>query len=105
MTAPISVSQRQNIVTNVCVCVCVHHINRSGLNLMTNNPPREQKCGCRSGPWSAGQEGKKETKKPQKYPIQWKKTKQSRNKAKKASETEETRIQQFYVPHVLHNVQ
>ena len=46
----------------VCVCVCVHHINRSGINLMINNPPRKQKCGCRSGPWSAGQEGKRETK-------------------------------------------
>ena len=27
----------------MCVCVlCVRHINRSGLNLMTNNPPRKQ---------------------------------------------------------------
>ena len=27
----------------VCVCVCVHHINRSGLNLIFNNPPKKQK--------------------------------------------------------------
>ena len=26
-----------------CISVCVHPINRSGLNLMINNPPRKQK--------------------------------------------------------------
>ena len=45
----------------VFVCVCVHHINRSGPNLMIISLEKT-KCGCRSGPWSAGQEGKRETK-------------------------------------------
>ena len=41
--------------------VCVHHINRSGLNLMIIHLEKTKR-GCRSGPWSAGQEGKRETK-------------------------------------------
>ena len=42
------------------MCVCVH-INRWGPNLMIIHLEKT-KCGCRSGPWSAGQEGKRETK-------------------------------------------
>ena len=44
-----------------CMCVCVYQINRSGPNLIIIHL-NKTKCGCRSGPWSAGQEGKRETK-------------------------------------------
>ena len=83
-TQPVRLTGNRPIITNyVCVCVCVHHINRSGLNLMTNSPSREQKCGCRSGPWSAGQEGEKGNKKPE-IPNPVEKDKATQKQSKKS---------------------
>ena len=75
----------EHVCVCVCSCVCVHDINRSGLNLMINNPPRKQKCGCRSGPWSAGQEGKRETKRSRPG-IQIAKTNAKNNSPRKRSQ-------------------
>ena len=88
----------------LCLCLCVHHINRSGPNLKIIHLEKT-KCGCRSGPWSAGQRREKgKQKEPprgtncknecennyyprkpnQKYLIQWKKTKQTQTKKQKS---------------------
>ena len=69
----------------VCVCVCVHHINRSAPNLMIIHLEKT-KCGCRSGPWSAGQGGERKTKRSRPG-VQTAINECENNSPRKASET------------------